>query len=65
MELFSESFKRVTIEAFDSENKVIATILFTPNSFCDKLKRRTDTKVLYLTRNNFQEIKKEILNYFN
>jgi len=31
-----------------------------PNRFCDKIKQRGDTKVFYLTKENFQEIKEEI-----
>jgi len=60
MELFSEKFKEVVLKALASKNKVLGTIMLKENSFCDKIKKREDTKVFYLTRENFQEIKKEV-----
>lgn len=60
MEIFSQKFREIILRALDSKNKVLGTIMLKPNSFCDKIKKRKDTKVFYLTRENFQNIKKEI-----
>jgi nucleoside-triphosphatase len=75
MELFSEKFREVILKALDSKNKILGTIMFTPyrihsgaglkeNPFCDKIKQRNDTKVFYLTRENREKVKKEILWHF-
>jgi len=60
IEMFSEKFKKVTLNALDSKNKVLGAIMLKPNPFCDKIKQRSDTKVFYLTKENRQKIKKEI-----
>lgn len=61
MELFSQKFRRVLLEALDSEQKVLGTILFSPHPFCDKIKKRQDTKVFDLSKSTQKEIKEEIL----
>jgi len=60
MELYSEKFKKVVLAILDSKNKVLGTIMLKPNLFCDKIKKRPDTKIFYLTRENREEIKKKI-----
>jgi nucleoside-triphosphatase len=62
MELFSKKFQEIILKALDSKNKILGTIMLKPNPFCDEIKRRLDTKIFYLTRENFQEVKKEIIN---
>lgn len=60
MEMLSEKFKRVVITALDSKNKVLGTIKPTPDPFTDEIKRREDTMIFHLTRENHQTIKKQI-----
>jgi len=64
MELFSNKFREVILKALDSKNKILGTIMLKENQFCDKIKQRKDTKVFYLTRENREEVKKEILWHF-
>jgi nucleoside-triphosphatase len=65
MELFSNKFREVILRALDSQkNKILGTITLKSNPFCDKIKQRKDTKILYLTRENRERIKKEILELF-
>jgi nucleoside-triphosphatase THEP1 len=65
MELFSNKFREVILRALDSQkNKILGTITLKSNPFCDKIKQRKDTKILYLTRENRERIKKEILEFF-
>jgi len=52
MELFSNAFKNIVFEALDSKSKVLATILFRPHPFCDKIKKRQDIKVIEVTYEN-------------
>lgn len=61
MELFSEKFKKAVETALDSKNKVLGTIKLTPDPFTNKIKNRLDTKIFYLTKENRQKVKKEIL----
>lgn len=63
MEMLSEKFKKTVITALNSKNKVLGTIKLTSDSFTSKIKKRPDTKVFYLTRENREEIKKEIKNF--
>ncbi len=64
MELFSNKFRDAILKALDSENKVLGTIMLQENPFCDKIKQRKDTRVFYLTRENKEKVKKEILCLF-
>jgi nucleoside-triphosphatase len=64
MELFSSKFREVILKALDSKNKILGTIMEKENQFCDKIKQRKDTKVFYLTRENREKVKKEILWHF-
>ena len=60
MELLSEKFKKAVIAALNSKNKVLGIIVLKPNPFCDKIKRRKDTQIFYLTRENREKVKEEI-----
>ena len=61
MEMKSEKFKKTVLTALDSKNKVLGTIKLFPDSFTDKIRKRKDTKIFHLTRENREEIKKEII----
>lgn len=60
MELFSEKFKKIVISAFESPNKVLATIMLRPETFCDKIKKRKDTVLFIIERKNYNEIKEKV-----
>lgn len=59
-EMFSNKFREVVLLALNSKNKILGTIKLTYDPLTEKIKRRKDTKVFYLTRENFQKIKEEI-----
>jgi len=59
-EMCSMKFREAVISALDSKNKVLGTIKMTPDPFTDKIRKRTDTKIFYLTRKNQEEIKQEV-----
>jgi len=61
MELFSQKFKDVVIEALDSNCPVLATILSAPNPFCDKIKARNDITIFEITLPNRNTVVKQIL----
>lgn len=60
MELFSKKFKNILLEALDSPQKVLATIMERRNEFADRIKRRKDVKVLLLNRQNFETIFQDV-----
>lgn len=61
MEMKSEKFKKAVLTALNSKNKVLGTIRLEHHPFTDKIKARKDTKIFHLTRENREEIKKEII----
>lgn len=63
MELFSEKFKNVLVQALNSPQKVLATIIERPNEFADRIKKRKDTKLIHLSPENFDKILAEVLNW--
>lgn len=65
MELFSEKFRKVLIEALNSPKKVLATIMERPNAYADGIKKRPDVRLLSLTRENFGEVFREVLNFLD
>ena len=65
MELFSQKFRDVVLKCLESKNKVLGTIMLKENSFCEKIKKREDTKIFYLTSENKKKVKAEILKILN
>lgn len=61
MEMKSEKFKKAVLTALNSKSKVLGTIRLGSHPFSDKIKARKDTKIFHLTRENREEIKKEII----
>ena len=56
MELASEQFRDVVMEALDSPKPVLGTIAIRDTSLAKKIKKRQDTRVIKLTRANFPEV---------
>lgn len=61
MELYSQRFKKIVLEALDSPNRVIATIKLRSSSFIDTIKSRKDVAIYTLDYNNRKEILQEAL----
>jgi nucleoside-triphosphatase len=61
MELYSARFKELIVTAFDSEIPIIATILYKPHPFCDRLKNGDNVNIVQLRRDNLESSLKEIL----
>lgn len=61
MELFSKRFQELVIKALDSEKYVVGVIKEKPNSFTDKIKKRQDVEIIYVTAENRDNIPDEIL----
>jgi len=60
MELFSSNFRHAVNVALNSEKTVLATILLAPYPFTDKIKRRKDVTLFYLTPDNREKVEEEI-----
>lgn len=65
MELFSEKFRTVLMDALDSPQKVIATIMERPNGFADRIKKRPDARLFFLERINFETVFQTVLNWLD
>lgn len=61
-EMCSMKFRKAVISALNSKNKILGTIKLTKDPFTDKIKKKKDTKIFYLERENREKIKKEIIN---
>jgi len=64
MELYSAKFKDILIELFNSHIGLLATILFKPHPFCDRLKRHTGVEVIEVNRDNRDRLVEEIVSIF-
>ena len=63
MELLSPQFREVILQAIDSGNKVLGTIMLSPHPFADKIKQYPKVKVLLLSRANHSQVLGEILSW--
>jgi nucleoside-triphosphatase len=63
-EMFSKKFKQIVLAALNSKNMVLGTIKLTPDPFTNKIRKRKDTIIFNLTRENRAEIKKKIKKLF-
>ena len=63
MELFSPRFREAVLKAIDSGKKVLGTVMLSPNSFADNIKRHPNIKVIELTRANHDQVLTEILDW--
>lgn len=61
MELYSKEFKKIVINVLNSKCPVLATILYAPNPFRDKIKERKDVKIFEVTLANRGTLVQEII----
>ena len=60
MEICSNSFKDVVIEALDSGKKVLGTIMLASHPWTDKIKQRPEVELISVTRSNNGEVSDRI-----
>lgn len=65
MEVISEKFRQALIESLNSSSRVLATIRHNSQPFTDEIKKMTDTQILHLTRENYHELKGQILEWIH
>jgi nucleoside-triphosphatase len=61
MELLSPRFKEAVMQAINSGNKVLGTIMLNPHPFADEIKRRPEVETLMVTRDNRTEVMRKVL----
>jgi len=61
MELFSQKFKQLVIEVFNSSTNVIATMKFSSDPFCNKLLQLSSCLVFNLNSRNYFIVREKIL----
>jgi len=60
MEIFSDKFRQIVQEILESQQKVLGTIMLKPDPWADIIKQKPQVKLLFVTRNNHDQILGEI-----
>jgi len=63
MELFSPRFREAVLIAINSGRKVLGTIMLNPHPFADDIKRNLNVNVIELTRDNHDQVLREIMDW--
>lgn len=63
MELFSEKFRNILLQALDSPKKLLATIMERRHEFADRIKRRKDVQIYRLRPHNFEIVLQDVLKW--
>lgn len=56
MELTSKQFRDAAMEVLDSSKPLLGTVAIKETSFAEKIRKRQDTRIIRLTRNNISEV---------
>ena len=60
MEIFSPNFREAVLKAIDSGKKVLGTIMLSPHTFADEIKRKPKVKVVQVSRANHDQVLGEV-----
>ena len=63
MELFSVKFRETVSQIIDSGKRVLGTIMLNPNPQADAIKRHPQVNLITVTRDNYQQVLKELLGW--
>jgi nucleoside-triphosphatase len=63
MELMLPRFREAVMQAIDSGQKVLGTIMLNPHPFADEIKRHPEVETLLVTRDNRTEVMRKVLNW--
>ncbi|MCX8126674.1 MAG: nucleoside-triphosphatase, partial [Dehalococcoidia bacterium] len=63
MELFSPRFREAVLEAFNSAEKVLATVMLASSPFTDGLKSRAGVKLIVLDRHESERVLEEVVTW--
>ena len=65
MELLSTQFREAVTQAINSGKKVLGTIMFSPHTFADEIKRHPEVETLLVTKDNRIDVTEKILNWLS
>ncbi len=65
MELFSASFSQAVLQIIDSGQRVLGTIMLSPDPRADAIKRNPRVNLVTVTRANHREVLAELLHWLN
>ena len=63
MELFSANFREVVLQIISSGKRVLGTIMLTPHPWADAIKQKPQVNLVTVTRDNHQQVLKELLHW--
>jgi nucleoside-triphosphatase len=65
MELFSDKLSEALLNCLASSKRVLATIRHNAQPFTDEVKRMDNTRLLYVSRDNYMDVKSEVKEWLN
>jgi nucleoside-triphosphatase len=65
MELFSAEFRETVQSVITSGKRLLGTIMLSPNPYADAIKRQPQVKLITVTRDNHQEVLKELRDWLS
>ncbi|MFC1928724.1 NTPase [Chloroflexota bacterium] len=63
MELFSANFREIVSQIIGGGKRVLGTIMLNPNQWADAIKRQPQVNLITLTRENYQSVLAELLDW--
>ena len=63
MELFSPAFREAVLEAINSGRRILGTIMLGSHPWADEIKRHPDVAVISLTRENREQVLRQVLEW--
>ncbi len=60
MELFSDSFRQVTLEAIESGKPILGTIMLKPHPWADRIKQHPAVELILVNRANHGQVKERL-----
>jgi nucleoside-triphosphatase len=65
MELFSTKFREAILKILKSSEKLLGTIMLSPNPCADAIKRQPQVNLVTVTRTNHQQVMEELQEWLN
>jgi nucleoside-triphosphatase len=65
MELLSAKFREAVLKIVNSGQRLLATIMLSPNPYADAIKSQPQVKLVTLTRSNYPQVMAELQDWLN
>jgi nucleoside-triphosphatase len=65
MELLSTKFREAVLNILNSGQRLLATIMLSPNPYADAIKSQPQVKLVTLTRSNYPQVMAELQDWLN